>query len=71
MSAAEDVAELGDIDVDHRTGMVAFVAADRLTSDSIDAAEPVHPAADQNGEDGRWCDAELASDLDRTETAIA
>ena len=35
-AAVGDVAELGDVDVDQRPGMVVLVAADRLPSDPID-----------------------------------
>lgn len=38
-SAVRDVAELRDVDVDQRARMVVLVAADRFTSDPIDAAE--------------------------------
>ena len=66
-AAVGDVAELGDVDVDQRPGMVMFVAADRLPGDPVDPGQPVGPAADQDRMDGGGRQAEPAADLDRAE----
>ncbi|VXC53820.1 conserved hypothetical protein [Aeromicrobium sp. 9AM] len=66
-TTVRDVAELGDIDMDHRPGMGVFVAADRFTGDPVDAAEPVHPTPHQHRVDRRGRDPEPASDLHRSE----
>jgi hypothetical protein len=60
-----DVAELGDVDVDHRPGMRVLVATDRLASDSVDAREPVHSSANQHPMDCRGRNAKTATDLHR------
>jgi hypothetical protein len=63
-----NVAELGDIDMDQRAGMVVFVAAQRLTGHPIDMTEPADPAAHEHGMHRRGRQAELAGDLHRAET---
>ena len=50
-AAVGDVAELGDVDVDHRAWMRVLIAADRLTGDPVDVREPVDLVADQHGVD--------------------
>ncbi len=47
-AAVGDVAELLDIDVDQRPGMVVLVAADRFTGGPVDMGQPVEPAPDQD-----------------------
>ena len=64
-AAVGDVAELGDVDVDQRAGMVVLVAAQRFAGDPVDVREPVDPAADQHGVHGRGRHPEPAGDLDR------
>lgn len=62
-----DTTERGDIDMEQRSGMIMFVAADRFCGDPVDAAESVDPAAHEHGVHGRGRDAELADDLCRSE----
>lgn len=52
-AAVGDVPELGDIDVEHLAWGRAFVAADRFAGEPVDVAQPVDPAADQDGVHGR------------------
>jgi hypothetical protein len=59
-----DVAELGDIDVDQRSGMIVFVAAQWFAGDPVDPGEAVDPAAHQDRVHGRGGQAEPAADLD-------
>jgi len=66
-AAVGDVAELGHVDVDHRTGVIVFVAADRFPGDPVDVAESVESASHQNRVDGRGGNAELATDLRRAQ----
>jgi hypothetical protein len=49
--------------------MVMLVSPEGFSGDPVDATESVDPAAQQNGVNGRWWQAELAADLDRTETS--
>ncbi|GAB3248132.1 hypothetical protein GCM10027448_11320 [Nocardioides dilutus] len=69
-AAIGDVAELLDVDVDHRAGVRVLVAADRFTGDPVDVAEPVDPAADQDRVDRRWRQPDLVGDLHRTESLL-
>src|SRR5688572_28437243 len=47
-AAVGDVAQLLDVDVQHRAGGVVLVAADRLAGGPVDVGEPVYPAAHQH-----------------------
>ena len=58
-AAVGDVAELLDVDVDQRAGVVVLVAADRLAGDPVDVGEPADPAPDQDLVDRRRGDAGL------------
>ena len=58
-AAVGDVAELLDVDVEHRAGVVVLVAADRLAGDPVDVGEPVDPAPDQHRVHGRGGQPEL------------
>jgi len=49
--------------------MVMLVSPEGFSGDPVDATESVDPAAQQNGVNGRWWQAELAAVLDRTETS--
>jgi hypothetical protein len=51
-TAVGDVPELGDIDVDHRTGMVVFIAANHLPRPDIDMTEFVEPAPSKDRVNG-------------------
>ena len=66
-AAVGDVAELGDVDVDQRAGMVVLVAAQRFAGDPVDVGEPVDPAPHQHRVHGRGRHPEPAGDLDRAE----
>jgi hypothetical protein len=63
-AAVGDIAELGHVDVEQRSGMVVLVAADRLPGDPVDPRQPVQPAAHQHGMDRGGGQAEPAADLD-------
>ena len=47
-AAVGDVAKLRHVDMDHRSGIVVFVATHDLAGAFIDRAQPVQPAADQH-----------------------
>ncbi|MBE1494225.1 hypothetical protein H4696_001325 [Amycolatopsis lexingtonensis] len=66
-AAVGDVAELGDIDMDQRSGMVVFVAAQRFAGDPVDVGEPVDPATHQYRVQRGCRQAEPAGDLDRAQ----
>jgi hypothetical protein len=68
-STVGDVAELGDIDVDHRAGRCVLVSADRFPGDAVDAGEPVDAAPHQDRVHRRGGKTELAADLDRAQPA--
>jgi hypothetical protein len=42
-AAIGDVTELLDVDVQHRTGMIVFVAADRLAGANINVRQTIQP----------------------------
>ena len=60
-----DVAELLHVDVEHRAGVVVFVAADGLPSGAVDVGEPVQARVDQDAVDRRGRDSEPACELHR------
>jgi hypothetical protein len=62
-----DVAELGDVDMNHRTRVGVFITAYRLAGDPVDTAQPVDAATDQHGVHGRGRQSEPAGDLHRPE----
>src|SRR5213075_1505712 len=66
-TAVGDVAELGDIDVQHRAWVRVFVATDRLTGDPVDAGEPVDPAPNQHRVHRRGRQPQPTADLDRAQ----
>lgn len=68
-AAVWDVAELGHIDMDRRSGVVVFATTDGFASDPVDMAEPVDLTARQDSVDGRGGHAELAADLHRAQPA--
>ena len=68
-AAVGNVAELGDVDVDQRPGMIMLVTADRFPGDSVDVAEPIDPATLEHRVDSRRRQAELTSDLHGTQPA--
>ena len=67
-AAVGDVAELGDVDVDQRAGVVVLVAAQRFAGDAVEMGQPVDPAPHQHRVHGRGGQAEPAGDLDRAES---
>ena len=60
-----DVAELGEIDMDHRAGVIVLVAPDGLDGDAVDLREPVGADADKDRMDRRGRQAKPAGNLDR------
>jgi hypothetical protein len=66
-AAVGDVAQLLDVHVDQRAGLVVFVAADRFTGAPVEVGQPVQPAADQHGVHRRGRQAQLVTYLDRPE----
>jgi hypothetical protein len=51
-ATASAMCRIGDIHLQHRFGMVVFVAAHDFAGDPGEVTEPVEPAADQHGVDG-------------------
>ena len=47
-AAVGDIAKLRHVDMEHRSGMVVFVATHDLAGAFIDIAQPVQPAAHQH-----------------------
>ena len=60
-----DVAELLHVDVQHRSGVVVFVAPDRFAGGAVDMGQPVQVCGDQNAVDRRRGDAQSAGQLHR------
>ena len=66
-AAVGNVAELLDVDVQHRARMGVFVATDRLTRPPVDVRQPVQPTADQHRVHRGRGQPELRGDRDRPE----
>src|SRR5690606_39424951 len=64
-----DVAELRDVDMDQRAGMVVLVSSDEFSRDPIDVAEPVDSKSHEHCVDGRGGQPEFTGDLGRAKTA--
>lgn len=67
-AAAGDVAELGDVDVEQRAGMVVLVASHGFPGHSVDEGEPIDPAAGQYRVHGRDRHTKPPGDLDGAES---
>ena|GEM_PF-3514429 len=59
-----NVAQLLHIDMDQRSGVGVFVAADWFTGGPIDMAQPVQPGAGQDPMNRRRCDTGSGRELD-------
>ena len=66
-AAVGDVAQLLDVHVQHRPGVVVLVAAHRFTGGPVHMGQPVQPAPDQHPVDRGGCDPHVRGELDRAQ----
>lgn len=66
-TAVREIAELGNIDVYQRAGVLVFVAAQRFPGHPVDTRKPIDPTAHQHRMHRRGRHPQATGDLDRAE----